>query len=332
MLTIVYGTRPEYLKVLPLITHLASVSVIRVLQHKDMDEPDLKYDNKIVIDDSNNRLDSLGSQILLKLSSVFQQLNTSQLLVQGDTATAFYSALCAFQNRIPVIHLEAGLRTYDLENPYPEEAYRQMISRIASVHLVPHEYNKTLLEQEKVSGKIVCVGNTILDLVKSYNLTVSCGNTILITFHRRENLQYLESFVSNLKQCIHANPTREFVWFLHPNPVLQERVKTITHGMKIRFVSPCAHREFLEHVKDCFCILTDSGGIQEEAAFLGKPTIVLREKTERDQIPLPYLTMVRPPYDYLKDVLSSIPTHQLEPCFVYGDGMTTDRVLNILNQ
>ena len=127
-----------------------------------------------------------------------------------------------------------------------------------------------------------------------------------------------------------ANPTKEFLWFLHPNPALQTKVKSITHGMNLRFIQPCAHREFLEYVKDCFCILTDSGGIQEEAAFLGKPTIVLRQETERDQIPAPYLTLVKPPYNGLKCTLSNIPTEQLDPCFVYGDGMATMRSLNAI--
>ena len=329
MTTIVYGTRPEYLKLLPLISSM-NCQVIRILQHEHLDESDLKYTSILKIEGTaGSRLDLVGSQILEKLGPMIA--GSQKVLVQGDTATTFYAALCAFQNRIQVVHLEAGLRTYDLENPYPEEGYRQMISRIARIHLVPHEHNKTILEAEKVSGEIFVVGNTILDLVKSYNLTVSQGNTILITFHRRENIQYLSNFIDNLKECIYENPSKRILWFLHPNPELQSLVREETEGMNIEFVMPTAHRGFLDYLKDCFCVLTDSGGIQEEAAFLGKPTIVLRKFTERDQIPPPYLQVVSPPYNTLADAVCRIESDNLPPCYVYGTGESVDCILKHLN-
>lgn len=329
MTTIVYGTRPEYLKLLPLISSM-NCQVIRILQHEHLDESDLKYTSILKIEGTaGSRLDLVGSQILEKLGPMIS--GSQQVLVQGDTATTFYAALCAFQNRIRVVHLEAGLRTYDLDNPYPEEGYRQMISRIATLHLVPHEHNKTLLENEEVSGEIIVVGNTILDLVKSYNLTVSQGNTILITFHRRENIQYLSNFIQRLKECIVTNPSKRFLWFLHPNPDLQRRVRDETEGMNVEFVMPIAHRGFLDYLKDCFCVLTDSGGIQEEAAFLGKPTIVLRKYTERDQIPPPYLQLVSPPYNSLGEALFSMGSDTLPPCYVYGSGESATSMLTHLN-
>jgi UDP-N-acetylglucosamine 2-epimerase (non-hydrolysing) len=334
-LTIVYGTRPEYLKVLPIIKllevdSLIKFSVIRVLQHGNLDEPDLRYDFKVEVntDLSVNRLDGIGFEIL---NNVGKYITLSDcVLVQGDTSTAFYCALLAFQNKVKIIHLEAGLRTYDNENPYPEEGYRQMISRIASIHLTPCQFNSNILSQEKVSGNIHTVGNTILDLVKSYNLTVSCGNTILVTFHRRENVVYLPEFVSMLKECIKESHEKKVIWFLHPNPELQKLVKSYTTDMNIDFIQPVEHRIFLEYLKDCFCVMTDSGGIQEEAAFLGKPTLVLRKITERNQIPEPYLQVVPPPYTYLTRRFESIPKGLLPPCYSYGDGNSASNVIKII--
>lgn len=330
-LGVVYGTRPEYLKILPIIK-LRKLTVIRILQHTDIAEPDLHSDISInLIETSQNRLDCIGSEILLKLSNILKEDNITHLIVQGDTSTAFYAALSAFQNNIKIVHLEAGLRTYDIARPYPEEGYRQMISRITDIHFVPHEHNKQLLEIEKVTGQIYTVGNTILDLVKEYNLNVVSGNTVLITFHRRENIQYLDMFIRNLKRCIDNNTDKEFLWILHPNPQLQAIVKQATIGLNVSFIQPCEHREFLKYLKDCFCILTDSGGIQEEASFLGKPTIVLRDKTERDQIPEPYLYLVKPYYDDLNDVFSQIPLHALPPCYVYGKGYSSTTILTHLS-
>lgn len=330
MTAIVYGTRPEYLKVLPLILS-TNYKVIRVLQHENLDEPDLIYHCKLVINQKNTgRLDTIGSQILDGLPNLL--IGIKKVIVQGDTATAFYSALSSFQNNIKIIHLEAGLRTYDISSPFPEEGYRQMISRITSLHLVPHSHNQKILQNENVGGKIVCVGNTILDLVKSYNLQTNPGNTVVITFHRRENIANISNFIKNLEECIDLNSDKEFLWMLHPNLDLQNIVKRESLGLNITFINPRMHRDFLDVVKRCFCILTDSGGIQEEAAFLGKPTIVLRSSTERDQIPEPFLYLVPPPYKTLTDTFKKISPNPIGRCFEYGDGNAVSKIIEEINQ
>ena len=334
ILSIIYGTRPEYLKILPLIHELQQQTVlqyniIRILQHNNLNEIDLYSNNIVEINNDNyNRLDSLGSQILMKLSKYI--IGSDYVIVQGDTATAFYTALCAFQNNIKIAHLEAGMRTYDINNPYPEEAYRQMISRMASVHFTPHQYNLQVLNNERVYGDIITVGNTILDLIKSYNLTISRGNKILITFHRRENNKYLEHFIKELIRCIEQFKDKEFYWFLHPNKELQGQIKELTYQYmnRIHFIEPCNHRIFLDYLKDCYCILTDSGGIQEEASFLGKCSIVLRNDTERDQIKYPYLQLVKPPFNLLIDSINKIPDKDLPPNYVYGKGNTSLQIIN----
>jgi UDP-N-acetylglucosamine 2-epimerase (non-hydrolysing) len=328
-LLVIYGTRPEYLKLVMLIKSL-SCKVLRVYQHEDILEPDLYYDFSLKIESSiSNRLDCIGLGILHKLGHILNQNNITHILVQGDTSTVFYSALCAYQNGVKIIHLEAGMRTYDIYNPYPEEGYRQMISRITDIHLCPHDVNRQFLEYENVQGQIYVVGNTILDLVRSYNLSVNIGHTVYITFHRRENIVHLENFIKNLKALMNAHKEKEFVWILHPNRELQNLIKS--YKLDITYKDPCNHREFLELVRNCFCLLTDSGGIQEESAFLGKPTIVLRTMTERDQIQFPYLQVVPPPYMYLKNAFDLIPTNQLPPCYVYGNGTSVHRIIEYLN-
>lgn len=335
-ISVIYGTRPEYLKLLPIIEQLnklenINLSVVRIIQHEHLNEKDLVADINITIDTcEGSRLDIVGSQILLKLGSYIN--NQDYIIVQGDTATTFYSALCAFQNNIKVVHIEAGLRTYDITNPYPEEGYRQMISRIATFHFTPHNFNSELLLKECVSGKVLTVGNTILDLVKSYNFSITKTNDILITFHRRENIQYLELFIRELKICIDYFKDKKFIWFLHPNKVLQEQVKKCTseYMCNITFIEPCSHKDFLKYLVSCYCVLTDSGGIQEEAAYLGKQVIVLRATTERDMIPFPYIQLVMPPYNNLIDAIKTIQPHNLDPCLVYGDGNTSKLITNYL--
>jgi UDP-N-acetylglucosamine 2-epimerase (non-hydrolysing) len=336
-LSIVYGTRPEYLKLVSLINTFRSegipLTVIRVCQHQDILETDLIYDLLLPINESTNRLHSLGAQILTHLPELIPKTAT-HLLIQGDTSTVFYSALCAFQMNLKVVHLEAGMRTYDLENPFPEEGYRQMVSRITDIHLVPHEHNKVLLEKEGVNGSIETVGNTILDLVQEYNLQISQSNTVYITFHRRENSEHLNDFVNALKETVTQFPHFRFIWILHPNKALQKRViETVSHHeLPIEFDEPMDHQSFCQKLSSSFCLLTDSGGIQEECAFLGKPCIVLRRCTERDQIPFPYLQLVSDPFETLTEAMKNVPTEPLPPSYVYGDGNACQKILHILRK
>jgi UDP-N-acetylglucosamine 2-epimerase (non-hydrolysing) len=235
--SIIFGTRPEYLKLKPLIDvfkkeKYLDFQVIYIQQHEHI--TDLKIDNTITFKTlliqslSNNRIEDIGTQILNGLTDLIS--HSTHFIVQGDTATAFYSALYGFQNKIHVVHVEAGLRTYDLEKPFPEEAYRQMISRISSTHFTPHNDSEKLLKDEKVCGKIYTVGNTILDLVKSYNLNVNKGDEVLITFHRRENWEHLEEFINELNKLVETYSHLKFIWFLHPNKQLQEKVKRFIHN------------------------------------------------------------------------------------------------------
>jgi UDP-N-acetylglucosamine 2-epimerase (non-hydrolysing) len=333
--SIIFGTRPEYLKLIPIIKIFQkqtfyNYNIIYIQQHNRLEETIedphviLTIDNEI----STNRLCCIGAQILIKLPKYIT--DSTHIIVQGDTATAYYSALTAFQLQKKIIHIEAGLRTYDLERPYPEEGYRQMISRIANIHFTPHEDSSEVLMNEKVGGSIHMIGNTILDLVHSYKLESTRTNIVLITFHRRENWDKIDFLMEGLKKLVEKTPDLNYFWYLHPNPDLQEKVREgICELPSIQLRNPCNHREFTENMAKSNFIITDSGGIQEEASFLGKHCIVLRSSTERSHIPREYITMLED-YTKLDEIYENIPNTVLDSCHVYGYGNSAEIMMRYL--
>ena len=332
-ITILFGTRPEYLKLAPLIKIFEKENnlpfqVIYIEQHNSIiDIPSPNNYVKIPIDDSKeNRLEHLGSQIISKLPAFLS--STTHLIIQGDTASVFYSGLVAFQKQIKIIHIEAGLRTYDISQPFPEEGYRQMISRITSYNFTPHEDSSKLLIQEKCPGKIFCVGNTIIDLIKSYNHTVILGDTVLITFHRRENWCHLDEFIKQVNSLVKEYPHLNFKWFLHPNKQLQSIVRNTVHP-SVSLQEPLNHYNFSNEIATSYCLLTDSGGLQEEASYYGKQCVVLRFSTERSHIGKPYIHTIKS-FDDISDTFKLIEPMLLEQCHVYGNGDSSNRIYDIL--
>ena len=332
-ITIIFGTRPEYLKLLSLIKVFEqrkemSFQVIYIEQHSTIiDVHPMNTYIKIPIEDSKeNRLEHLGAQIITKLPEYLSK--TTHIIVQGDTASVFYSGLCAFQKQIQIIHVEAGLRTYNLSQPFPEEGYRQMISRIAAYNFTPHEDSSKLLKDEGSPGKIFCVGNTIIDLIKSYTHSVKLGNTVLITFHRRENWCHIVEFIEQVNILVMMYPDLHFKWFLHHNKELQTIIRNSIH-LSVSLEEPLNHYDFSKEIASCYCILTDSGGLQEEASYYGKQCIVLRFSTERTHIGKPYIHTIQS----FNDVSSSfklIEPKLLDPCYVYGNGSSSEKIYDIL--
>jgi UDP-N-acetylglucosamine 2-epimerase len=337
MYCFIFGTRPEYLKIKPIITYFSLMKVkfniIHILQHSDflIDELDVITNIHIAsCDTAIPRLSILGSTILNELPKHF--LNVDIVIVQGDTATAFYSALCAFQHKIPIVHIEAGLRTYDLENPFPEEAYRSMISRIATYHMCPSQTSLNNLNSEKIYKNVYNVGNTILDQILTYNYTPILGNTVLITLHRRENWNSLDVILNSVESLVKTSPTLSFIWVLHMNPELKNRVSehfTNKNISNIQLLEPVGHAKLVEYIASCFCIISDSGGIQEEASFLGKHCFILRKCTERSDIPSEYITLV-PEVNDLSRIFSLKSITILPPCNVYGNGTASKKIYEIL--
>ena len=336
---VVFGTRPEYLKLKPFLLALQSRSlpfrILHVGQHKDLtvEEQTLPTYRFLEMppEAGVTRLTELASNLPRILEPAIQEC--THVLVQGDTATAFFAALTAFHLKRPVIHLEAGLRTYDLENPFPEEAYRSMIARIASLHLCPDASSKQALLDEKVCSKIFVVGNTILDLVRHYDMKARIGSQVPITVHRRENWPHIPDLVREIVRLAHLRPDLSFLWISHPNPdlrtVVNETLTQTGHPPNLTCSEPCSHKQLCTYIAESYCVITDSGGIQEEASYLGKFSFVLRKVTERSAIPHSYLHLVASPEELVPQFL-----HQkielLPPCTAYGDGHACEKILEIL--
>ena len=274
MILVCFGTRPEYIKIKPLLEEMNDQVPYETLftgQHTDLLK-DVNFDHKLKIYDGKNRLDSIFCSILnnIDLSKY------SGVMVQGDTASACAMAISAYNQGCKVIHLEAGMRTYNKREPFPEETYRQCISRMADIQFTPSEIETKHLLEEKVSGKVFEVGNTVLDNLR--DIPVSYNNTVIVTMHRRENHHNMREWFLMIEDLAERNPELEFVIPLHPNPNVQKHKGVFK---KVKVIEPCGYEEMIRKISTCKFLISDSGGIQEEASFLGKMVLVCRKTTER---------------------------------------------------
>jgi UDP-N-acetylglucosamine 2-epimerase (non-hydrolysing) len=285
---ICFGTRPEIIKLAPVIHELANRNIpykmIFTGQHKDLyaDVAELipEPDFHLVMATGSRSLCQLSEHIFAALPAVFAELKPSICVVHGDTTTAAIGALAASYSGIPVGHVEAGLRTYDIAQPYPEELNRQIIARLALFNWAPTPRAAENLRNERIAH-VVCTGNTIVDMCSQYRFVCEYGNTILITLHRRENFgKPLERLCRELNQLAKEHPELQFVFPMHPNPDVQEMRKYLAN---VSLVAPLPYPELLALLARCRCVITDSGGIQEECAFYRKKVIVCRQKTERPE-------------------------------------------------
>ena len=326
-LCIVYGTRPEFLKLKVLIEQFPGAKVVRVIQHIDYTEDNGYYSETLEIDNGQERLCDIGSSILKKLPILIK--DCTHVLAQGDTASCYYSLLCAFQMKKVCIHLEAGMRTRDLNNPWPEEAYRQMISRIADIHLCPSDIEKeNLLSEQIPEHKIHVIGNTILDLVKSYSTDTTPKNKILVTLHRRENWNSYMNLIRNLKKLAKKNGTYTFYFLTHPNPSLKKIIEQENLLECVTVINSIPHRELIELLGESNCVITDSGGIQEEANFLGKFLYVIRKVTERNSIkPHKYKLISEDEVENL-----DLDKTNYEQGFEYGSGESVNKIRSIFER
>jgi len=311
---VVYGTRPEFLKLKSLIDRIKPV-VIRINQHENFTE-DEGYPHHVVnVNKKSHRLSDIGSSVLEQLPRHIT--HCTHVIAQGDTASCFYSLLCAYQMKKVCIHLEAGMRTYDNENPWPEESYRQMISRFVSIHLCPSIIESHNLGAEKTHGEIYIVGNTILDLVNSYNIPITHEKHVLVTLHRRENWDQYKTLIQRLDTLAQQHPDYDFIFLLHANPELKSIVHE--HGTNLKITEPLSHKKLIKVLSSCTCVITDSGGIQEEANFLGKHIYVLRGCTERKSIHSSRCV--------INPINIDINVPSYEQGFEYGDGNAVEKIL-----
>ena len=329
---ICYGTRPEWIKIKPLIQAFKESNIeyriLQVKQHATLLEENEEANVILEISDhylNQNRLDIILSHLVHIPAVAYHDV--THVLVQGDTATALMCALGAFHRKIPVIHLEAGLRTRDKENPYPEETYRQLISRIADIHLAPTSQNVSNLDGEHVLGRYFNVGNTVLDNLISYRDKTSYGNEVLITLHRRENHEQMDEWFKAISDIALDNPETVYTLPIHPNPNVMKH-KHLLKGVNVVF--PIPYEQFIERLVQCKYIISDSGGIQEEASFLGKKVIVCRKVTERPETVGSNSTLCASPSDLVSIEKNHRENFAIEQNNTYGDGYSALKIVKVL--
>jgi len=318
-----FGTRPEWLKIKPLIKELDNYKLLFTGQHPDLLK-DIKVDYRITIGNSDNRLDQLISDCLLQ----FPEGDFDSVLVQGDTASAFACAVAAFNKQKKIYYLEAGLRSYNLEHPYPEEGYRQMIARISDVNLCPTELSRDNLIDEKVNGICHVVGNTVLDNLLEYKNKCEYTNKVLVTLHRRENHHWMDEWFTELNNIAKENPDLEFILPIHPNPNVQKHRDLLTH---VNVIEPLSHTELLKLLVKVKFLISDSGGLQEEGSFFNKKVIVCRKTTERPEgIDTGHLYMCESPKELslLFEVINK--DYSVSSECPYGDGMSSKKIKKLL--
>ena len=322
---ICFGTRPEWLKVKSLVELLdkSQYSLLFTGQHPDLLK-NINVDFKINMSQSNNRLDQIISDCMLQ----FPIGDFNSVLVQGDTGSAFGCALAAYNRKLKIYYLEAGLRSYNLDHPYPEEAYRQMIARISDVNFCPTELSKQNLLNEKVNGKCYVVGNTVLDNLINYKSKSEYTNKILVTMHRRENHHWMNQWFIEINNLARENPHLEFILPIHPNPNVQKH-KHLLNDVKV--INPLTHSELLDILTKCKLVISDSGGLQEEGSFFNKKVIVCRTTTERPEaIETGHLHICKSPDD-LKNIFKElINNYHINTKCPYGDGNTSFKIKNII--
>lgn len=304
----VFGTRPEAIKMAPLALELArrpefEATCCVTAQHREMldsvlDIFGLKPDYDLNIMEPRQTLSTITAKCLNGMDGVLEEARPDLVLVHGDTSTTFAGALAAFYHKIPVGHVEAGLRTYDKWSPYPEEIDRKLVGAIADLHFCPTASNRDNLARENIAKGVFLTGNTVIDalqttVVKDFTFSEKLLNDldhvnrkiILVTCHRRENYgQPMASIMTALRRVADAFPETELVYPVHLSPVVQEAARKYLDGHpRIHLIAPLDVREMHNLMARCHLVMTDSGGLQEEAPALGKPVLVLRKETERPE-------------------------------------------------
>ena len=354
----IFGTRPEAIKMCPVIKELnrrkIECRVCLTGQHKEMlqqvmDLFNIRADYNLQIMKENQTLSMITSDILNGLDFVFEREQPDMVLVHGDTSSSFAGALAAFYHQIPIGHIEAGLRTYNMKSPYPEEFNRQAVDLITDIYFAPTELAKRqLLKEGKDENKIFVTGNTVIDALKT---TVSdkyhneildwCKDSklILLTAHRRENIGVpMQHIFEAVKRIVTDYKEVKVIYPIHKNPKVRSIAKHIFEGCeRIKLIEPLDAYDFHNFMNQSYLILTDSGGIQEEAPALGKPVLVMRNTTERPEgIDPGTVKLVGTDVDsivietekLLND--SNMYRNMSDAINPYGDGMASARIVAII--
>jgi UDP-N-acetylglucosamine 2-epimerase len=356
----VFGTRPEAIKMAPLIRKLEEAPEIHALccvtgQHREMldcvlQKFNIKPDADLEIMSKNQTLADITGRTLDGMTKVFEKFKPDLTLVHGDTSTTFAAALAAFYAKIPVGHVEAGLRTDNRYSPFPEEMNRRMTSRICSMHFCPTAQNAQNLRNEGITDNIHITGNTVIDAL---NITVSDRYTfesdelraidfskklLLATVHRRENYNDLENILKAFRDILSGDTETELIWPVHLSPTVRGTAAAILGGTpRARLIEPLNVWDMHNLMARSTIVLTDSGGLQEEAPALGKPVLVLRRETERPEAVeagtvkvcgVEYESIVRETERLLKDKAEY--DRMAKAVNPYGDGNASKRIIEII--
>ena len=304
----IFGTRPEAIKMAPLVLELQSRQNIQSIccvtaQHRQMLDAvlelfRLKPDYDLNIMEPRQTLSTITTKCLLGMEGVLEEAKPDLVLVHGDTSTTFAGALAAFYHQIPVGHVEAGLRTWDKYSPFPEEMNRKLVGDIADLHFCPTPANRENLAREGITDGVFVTGNTVIDALKTtvrpdYQFATQALNSldyagkriILVTCHRRENYgQPMANIMTALRRLADAFPDVELVYPVHLSPVVREAAgKYLSGHPRIHLIDPLSADEMHNLMARAYLVMTDSGGLQEEAPALGRPVLVLRRETERPE-------------------------------------------------
>ena len=358
---LVFGTRPEAIKMCPLVNELKTRDNVQTIvcvtgQHRQMLDQVLEAfhvapDYDLSIMKEKQTLFDITTNILNRIREVLEKEKPDVVLVHGDTSTTFVTALACFYLQIPVGHVEAGLRTYNIYSPYPEEFNRQAVGIISQFNFAPTELSKqNLLNEGKRSESIHVTGNTAIDALKT---TVRADYThpelewaegsrlILITAHRRENLgEPMKNMFRAIRRCLDEHPDLKAIYPIHMNPVVRQTANEILGGEdRIHIIEPLEVLDFHNFLARSYMILTDSGGIQEEAPSLGKPVLVMRDTTERPEgIAAGTLKLVGTDeeviYRSFKELLENEAEYKRMSTASnpYGDGFACKRIADILTK
>ncbi len=356
---LVFGTRPEAIKMCPLVNELKTRKNIETIvcvtgQHRQMLDQvleafDVTADYDLSIMKERQTLFDVTTNILNRIKGVLEEVKPDVVLVHGDTSTTFVTALACFYMQIPVGHVEAGLRTHNIYSPYPEEFNRQAVSIISSYNFAPTELSKdNLIKEGKDPASIYVTGNTAIDALKTtvrddyineHLEWAKDSRLIMITAHRRENLGApMKSMFRAIRRVMDEHPDVKAIYPIHMNPVVRETANQILSGEdRIRIIEPLEVLDFHNFLARSFLILTDSGGIQEEAPSLGKPVLVMRDTTERPEgIKAGTLKLVGTDEETIYNSFTELLTNEKaynamsKASNPYGDGYACKRIADIL--
>ncbi len=355
----ILGTRPEVIKLAPLILtskndgQLGTV-VCHTGQHKELassalDTFGIKPEYDLALMKAEQSLSSQVAKLLSKLETVIQNEQPQLVIVQGDTSSALAGAMAAFYQQIPVAHIEAGLRSKIKTDPFPEEINRRLISQFAELHFCPTNSNLENLNIEAVTGSKYVTGNTGLDAValiqsrmektpplSEVGSLLEMDELIIITIHRRENQGVkLEQILAALKTLSEKYQDKNFLFFLHPNPVIKEVITAYLADSKIQLLEPVSFTSMIRLLTKASLLITDSGGLQEESTFIGCPTIIVRQTTERQEAVDAGLALLTAPetesiVTAVGQVLDDATVRQqmAKKSKVFGNGSASESILN----